>query len=91
MVEPVHAPVPYPRQHAEAITGRPLLLCALPCRIHQSGQTRITITYPHAEAASGEGARRAIRTGHSAASPASAVASELLDRPGALNRPGNGG
>ena len=39
-----------PRQHTEAITSRPLLLHA-PARLtRHSGQTRITISHPHAEA-----------------------------------------
>ena len=39
-----------PHQHTEAITSRPLLLHA-PARLtHHAGQTRITITHPHAEA-----------------------------------------
>jgi hypothetical protein len=40
-----------PRQHTEAMTSRPLLLQA-PARLtRHSGQTRITISHPHAEAA----------------------------------------
>ncbi|NCA71360.1 MAG: transposase [Sphingobacteriia bacterium] len=40
-----------PRQHTEAITSRPLLLTA-PARLtRHSGQTRLTISHPHAEAA----------------------------------------
>jgi hypothetical protein len=39
-----------PHQHTEAITSRPLLLHA-PARLtRHGGQTRITITHPHAEA-----------------------------------------
>jgi hypothetical protein len=49
-----------PRQHTEAITSRPLLLHA-PARLtRHSGQTRITISHPHAEAAWVEGACREI-------------------------------
>jgi len=40
-----------PRRHTEAITSRPLLLHA-PARLtRHGGQTRITISHPHAEAA----------------------------------------
>jgi hypothetical protein len=40
-----------PRQHTEAITSRPLLLSA-PARLtRHGGQTRLTISHPHAEAA----------------------------------------
>jgi hypothetical protein len=39
-----------PRQHTEAITSRPLLLSA-PARLtRHAGQTRLTISHPHAEA-----------------------------------------
>ena len=39
-----------PRQHTEAITSRPLLLSA-PARLtRHGGQTRLTISHPHAEA-----------------------------------------
>jgi hypothetical protein len=49
-----------PRQHTEAITSRPLLLPA-PARLTcHSGQTRITISPPHAEAARVESACREI-------------------------------
>ena len=49
-----------PRQHTEAITSRPLLLNA-PARLtRHSGQTRITISHPHAEAAWVENACREI-------------------------------
>jgi hypothetical protein len=49
-----------PRQHTEAITSRPLLLHA-PARLtRHSGQTRITISHPHAEAAWVESACRDI-------------------------------
>jgi Transposase DDE domain group 1 len=49
-----------PRQHTEAITSRPLLLHA-PARLtRHSGQTRLTISHPHAEAAWVEGACREI-------------------------------
>ena len=49
-----------PRQHTEAITSRPLLLHA-PARLtRHSGQTRIVISHPHAEAAWVESARREI-------------------------------
>ena len=49
-----------PRQHTEAITSRPLLLHA-PARLtRHSGQTRITISHPHAEAAWVESACREI-------------------------------
>jgi hypothetical protein len=40
-----------PRQHTEAITSRPLLLNA-PARLtRHGGQTRLTISHPHAEVA----------------------------------------
>ena len=40
-----------PTQHSEAITSRPLLLHA-PARLtRHSGQTRLTMSHPHAEAA----------------------------------------
>jgi hypothetical protein len=40
-----------PNQHSEAITSRPLLLYA-PARLTRcGGQTRITSSHPHAEAA----------------------------------------
>jgi hypothetical protein len=49
-----------PCQHTEAITSRPLLLHA-PARLtRHSGQTRITISHPHAEAAWVESACREI-------------------------------
>ena len=49
-----------PRQHTEAITSRPLLLHA-PARLtRHSGQTRITISHPHAEAPWVESACREI-------------------------------
>jgi hypothetical protein len=49
-----------PRQHTEAITSRPLLLHA-PARLtRHSGQTRITIIHPHAEAPWVESACREI-------------------------------
>jgi hypothetical protein len=49
-----------PSQHSEAITTRPLLLYA-PARLtRHSGQTRITISHPHAEAAWVESACREI-------------------------------
>jgi hypothetical protein len=47
-----------PRQHREAITSRPLLLHA-PARVtRHGGQTRLTISHPHAEAAWVEAACR---------------------------------
>ena len=49
-----------PRQHTEAITSRPLLLHA-PARLtRHGGQTRLTISHPHAEAAWVESACREI-------------------------------
>ncbi len=49
-----------PRQHTEAITSRPLLLHA-PARLtRHGGQTRVTISHPHAEAAWVENACREI-------------------------------
>ncbi|EGV20625.1 hypothetical protein ThimaDRAFT_0403 [Thiocapsa marina 5811] len=40
-----------PSQHTEAITSRPLLLSA-PARLtRHGGQTRLTVSHPHAEAA----------------------------------------
>lgn len=49
-----------PRQHREAITSRPLLLHA-PARVtRHGGQTRLTISHPHAEAAWVQGACRKI-------------------------------
>jgi len=49
-----------PRQHTEAITSRPLLLHA-PARLtRHGGQTRITISHPHADAAWVENACREI-------------------------------
>ena len=51
-----------PHQHTEAITSRPLLLQA-PARLtRHAGQTRITISHPHAEAAWVERACREIAT-----------------------------
>jgi hypothetical protein len=51
-----------PNQPTEAITSRPLLLYA-PARLtRHSGQTRLTISHPHAEAAWVEDACREIAT-----------------------------
>jgi hypothetical protein len=49
-----------PNQHTEAITSRPLLLHASVRQTRHGGQTRLSISYPHAEAAWVEAACREI-------------------------------
>ena len=49
-----------PNQHTEAITSRPLLLHAPARQTRHGGQTRLTISHPHAEAAWVEAACREI-------------------------------
>ena len=49
-----------PNQHTEAITSRPLLLHAPGAADRHGGQTRLTISHPHAEAAWVEAACREI-------------------------------
>ncbi|MBK1720078.1 hypothetical protein CKO27_20965 [Thiocystis violacea] len=49
-----------PWKHTEAITSRPLLLSAPARMTRHGGQTRLTITHPHAEADRVESACRAL-------------------------------